>query len=354
MGAATLRNVRDALTRGERVSACCLSGDDDFRKEEALHELLDAAVDAPLRAFNLDVLRGSEVSAEQLGSLLQTPPMMAARRAVVVRDVLALRKEVRNILDEYLVAPAGDTLLIMTLPAGATPDRALANHSLVVEIESLAATDVSAWIAARVRILGGAGIEPTAAALLLSVVGADSAQLANELDKLVSYAAPHRIDDEAVRVIVGVRTSETLSDFLDLVAVRDVPGALRLIEPVLGQPKTTLVSIVMALTAQTLALEWGRHARDGGLPAHQLEREFYALLKETGAFPMRPWGEAVKCWSRALRHWDAESLRRALSALRAADQSAKDTRMSSDEQLLATLVCTMCTRSSRDRVVRAA
>ena len=38
-------------------------GDDDFRKHEALTKLLDAAVDPATRDFNLEVRRGSEISA---------------------------------------------------------------------------------------------------------------------------------------------------------------------------------------------------------------------------------------------------------------------------------------------------
>jgi DNA polymerase-3 subunit delta len=103
----------------------------------------------------------------------------------------------------------------------------------------------------------------------------------------------------------------------------------------------------MALSVQVLAMTWGRLARSRGLPAHQLEREYFTLLKETGAFPMRPWGEAVKCWASNLGRWDAASLTHATSELRRADMSAKDTRLSSDEQLLSNLICSLCAPSAK-------
>ncbi|MGH7721196.1 MAG: hypothetical protein ACREON_20445, partial [Gemmatimonadaceae bacterium] len=46
--------------------------------------------------------------------------------------------------------------------------------------------------------------------------------------------------------------------------------------------------------------------------------------------------------ARALEHWDAPGLDAALDALLAADISLKETRLSSDEQLLATLVLALC------------
>src|ERR1044071_5069683 len=68
-------------------------GDDDFRKQEAVTRLLAAAVDPATRDFNLEVRRGSEISAETLGSILGTPPMLADRRVVVIRDAGSLKKD---------------------------------------------------------------------------------------------------------------------------------------------------------------------------------------------------------------------------------------------------------------------
>jgi DNA polymerase-3 subunit delta len=67
-----------------------------------------------------------------------------------------------------------------------------------------------------------------------------------------------------------------------------------------------------------------------------------ALLKESGAFPGRPWGEAVTAWTRNTDRWTAAELDTALTALLAADVALKDTRLSSDEQMLTTLVLTLC------------
>jgi DNA polymerase-3 subunit delta len=63
---------------------------------------------------------------------------------------------------------------------------------------------------------------------------------------------------------------------------------------------------------------------------------------------MRPWGEAARAWSAAEHHWNDDSIDGALDALLAADISLKETRISSDAQLLSTLVLTLCgvTRST--------
>ena len=143
-----------------------------------------------------------------------------------------------------------------------------------------------------------------------------------------------------------------MSDLLDAVAARDLATALGHIEGVLGQPKGNAVTVIMALTVQTLALTWGHHARARGLSAQRLQGEYITLLKETGAFPMRPWGDAARAWTQHLGRWDGASLAEALRALRAADQNAKDTRLASDDQLLSSLVCAMCTPARHVAVIR--
>jgi len=96
-----------------------------------------------------------------------------------------------------------------------------------------------------------------------------------------------------------------------------------------------------------LALAWARSARDRGFPAVGIERELYTLLKESGALTGRPWGEAVGAWSRAVSGWTSAELEAAIDALLAADFALKESRLSSDEQMLASLVLTICGTSRR-------
>ena len=69
-------------------------GDDDYLKDIRVHELVEAAIDPATRDFNLESRRGGDVDAEALDALLSTPPMLAERRVVVIRDVDKLKKNV--------------------------------------------------------------------------------------------------------------------------------------------------------------------------------------------------------------------------------------------------------------------
>jgi DNA polymerase III subunit delta len=335
MPALVERAFRKSLQRGDFERVYYFHGDDDFLKEQAVRDLVAAAVDSSTRDFNLDVRAGAELDAETLGSLVGTPPMMAARRVVVVRDVAALRKDARAALDRYLADPAPDVMLILVAPAAekAKVDKSLEARAATMEFAPLTGDRVPRWITHHVETVLGAAITPEATELLQQATGSELAALAAELDKLASYAAGGTIDEAAVANVVGVRRGETLGDFLDRIAARDAAGALALLPHILAQPKTSAVSIVMALTTQMLAIGWG---------ITRSRADYFELLKSGRAFPMRPWGEAARAWSAAERHWDDNAIDAALDALLAADIALKETRISSDTQLLTNLVLALC------------
>ena len=344
MSASSLKTLRDAIKRRSFDGAYFIWGEDDYQKDDVIRQLIKAALDPGVRDFNLDTRRSGELDAETLGVLLSTPPMMAERRVIVLRDVGALKKDVRKVLDEYLKSPAPDLLLLMTGAAGSKADTTLSTSSTSLQFDPLTGDRIPRWITHRVTSELGLTITEPAIELLQAAVGSDLHQLAGELDKLASYIEGHNqeIGEEAVAAVVGVRRGETQADLLDAVADRNAPRALELISHVLAQAKTTGVSIVMALSTQMLAISWGRARLDEGLPRARLAQEYFDLLKATGAFTGRPWGSAAAVWARAADRWSRESLERALDSLLEADVALKESRVSSEEQLLATVVLSLC------------
>lgn len=322
-----------------------LFGEDDFLKEQATRDLVDAAVESSTRDFNLEVRRASELDPEALDALLSTPPMLAERRVVVLRDVEKLKKSARTLLDRYLARPAHDTVLVLVSPSGVKADKTLSAQATVVEYAPLTSDRLPRWVDHHAKQLGRT-ITNDAVALLVEAVGGDLPQLAVELEKLASYTT-ETIDERAVADIVGVRRGESLGDLLDAVAAKDVSAAIGLIPIVLQLPKTNAVSIVMALTVQTLALGYSEAALAAGASPRGLFNELMTLLKDTGAFPFRPWGEAVNAWTKHASRWTAAEIDAALHALLTADAAFKDTRLSSPEQSLTTLVLALCGQAAR-------
>ncbi len=348
MASAGEKALHAALKSGTFERVYLFHGEDDFLKDARTRDLVAAAVDPATRDFNLEMRRAPDLDAEALDSMLSTPPLMAERRVVVVREVDKLKKDARAVLVRYLERPAADTVLILVMPAGTKVDKSLAERSTAVEFAPLTGDRLPKWVRHHVEHDLSRSISDDAVALLIEAVGSDLSQLAVELEKLASYAA-ERIDEAAVGAVVGVHRGASLGALLDAIGARRAIDATSLIAPVLQQPKTTAVSIVMNLTTQTLAMGYGLGLRARGLPSRALAAEYMTVLRESGSFPGRPWTEAVTAWARNTDLWTVSELDAALSALLLADVSLKDTRLSSDEQLLTSLVLTICSTGSSRR-----
>jgi DNA polymerase III subunit delta len=335
MSDAALRALRTAIAKRQPLDRVYyLHGDDDHRKEQIVHALIEAVLEPGVRDFNLDVRRGAEVEPAGLAAMLDALPMLAARRVAVLREVDALKKPARMVLDRYLERPSEDTLLVLVAPGGEKPDAGLVKRCTAVAVAALTEEEVAHWVTQQAT-RAGATITPEAAALVAAATGPDLALAAGELDKLISYVQGGPITPEAVDAVTGVRRGETLGDLLDAVLQRDVRRAVALVGPVLALPKVEAVPVVLALSAQTLALAWAK-AKGGRV-------DFFGFLKTGKAFTGRPWGECVTAWTAALPKWSTEDLTRALRLLHAADKALKDTRVSSDEAMITSLVLALAT-----------
>jgi len=340
------------LEQKQFARAYYLYGDDDFRKDQALQSLIANAVDLSTRDFNLDQRRGAGLDSRSLGTLLATPPVLAERRMIVIREVGTLKKDVRGVLEQYLRKPADDIVLALVSPAGEKTDATVSQLAMTIEFTPLDGPSVIAWMIEHARDAHGARLTDEAADLLLATVGAELGALAAEIDKCASFAGEEReINTRAVEAVVGVRHGETLADLLNAVAQRRADDALRLVSPVLAQPKNSLVSVLGALGTQLLATGVAHAARSRGASVGAVRGRLWDMLKGGGLGSVNtggPWGEAVERWGNGASLWSEVSIQRGLRALVVADRSAKDSRVATDEQLLSNVVLALCGDTHRE------
>jgi DNA polymerase-3 subunit delta len=238
-------------------------------------------------------------------------------------------------------------LLILVAGSDAKVDKTLTSSATPLDYPPLSADRVPKWIAHYVTSELNSAITPGAAELLQAAVGTDLQQLVCELEKLASYSGESEIDEDAVGAIVGALPGEMMPDLLDAVAARNVSRAQMLLPKVLAQPKTSGVQVVMALGAQTLGIAWANARHADGVPAGRLQSELFDLLKRSGSvYTSRSWGSAVATWAKAAPVWTAREIGMAMDALLAADAALKETRLSSDEQVISNLIYEMCASES--------
>src|SRR3989441_5151443 len=343
MAALTLDALLRNLKKGAPVSdtVYLLYGDEDVLKDEAVRMLVDAAVRSS-RDFNLDVRFAPDLTPESFHALVNTPPMLAERRAVVIRGVEHLGKRKTKLRDEvvrYLASPNPTTLLVLIVAAGEEPDADLVRTSTSVALDALAAERVPRWLQHRASSLG-LTLAPDATELLLKAVGNDLSTLSRELEKLASLTAgggrPITADDGYN--LVGGRRDETVFDLVEAALERRVARAAQLVEPVLEQAGMSGVKILSLLGTHLVGTALARAERDRGVHAARLPDTIYRQMQSVRPYGMRSYKEEAARWTAWSALWTARELGRDVRDALAADNALKTATVSDDRGIVTQLV----------------
>src|SRR5881396_884611 len=222
----------DALLRSLKPGATpdpvyYFHGDEDVLKDEAVRALVELAVDPSLRDFNVDRRSAADLDPEAFHSLVNTPPMLAPVRVVVLRGIEEVKKtsKVRQELLAYLAAPSPTTLLVLVQNAGTPPDAELARAATAVAAEPLPPHRVLKWLARRARQLK-LQLEPDAAELLVATSGTDLGALAQELEKLAPTTAATSSRVAGRSIARAASFSSSCASAIDRPATRDDVAAV--------------------------------------------------------------------------------------------------------------------------------
>ena len=327
MARITHDRLESGLKQGRLGGVFFLHGEEGWLRTEAESLVTQAHLDPSTRDFNFDLLRGPGLDAEAFASVLQTPPMMAEWRVVLVRDAqaLAASARLRGIVEELLASPPPGLALILSaeLPPKSKAkfwDR-LTKDATAVEYPALDAADLPGWLA-EWAVSRGFEVEPEAARLLVSAVGTDLGVLLQELTKLSDGVGEGgTVDRGAVERGVGAIRRQDRWAWFDMVGSGDLAAA-RAALPVLLDAGESGVGLVIGLGAQFLRLALGASGGERALSA-ELPRHQQWLAR-------RLLGQA--------RRWSPETLDGVLDDLLRADRLLKsaslDDRQVMDELLL--------------------
>lgn len=297
-----------------------LHGEDQHRKAAAAQLLVEHYVDADNRDFNLDLLRGTEASVEQLAETIATLPMMADWRVVHVKETEAYASSAKGrklILETAKKPPPGLVLILQ----GTVPNRSkakfykdLAKVTKSAEFRAIPAHEVPAWLVSWAREELGAKIQIEAAQAMAGAAGADLGVLTQEARKLAAMVGDGAtVDVEAVRRGGLHLPRQDRWAWFDSVAEREVQKALAGLEILLQQGESP-VGLVIGLSTQLIRigifLEGGGSALKSALPPYQ---QF--LVGKVGA---------------QARRWNKADLATAVRRLRTVDQLLKASSLNSE------------------------
>ncbi len=329
-----------SLAKGELAPVYYLYGAEDILKDEAVRAILDRALDPALRDFNLDQRSAGQLDPEAVFSLCTTLPVMAERRAVVLREVEGWKRrpKTRAAFLSYLERPSPETVVILVQGAGEdAPDKDLVRGAFAVECEPLPMDRARRWVLHRAARLGLA-LEEAAAEHLLAATGADLGLTAAELDKLAALPSDTPLTAEQVGALVGIRHGETLYDWRDAALEGAAGRAARMVGPLLDQPGITAVRMVTLIGTSLAGVGLARSHLDRGVRGGSLERLVFERLRELRLFGLPEWKAESARWARWASAWPAARVRGGLRAARDADQALKNTTVSDERGIVIDLV----------------
>jgi DNA polymerase-3 subunit delta len=340
MVARSIEYVYRGLKRGQVDPAYYLTGGEEVLKDDLIGAITNAAVDSANRDFNFDVRSAGDLNGESLHALVETPPMLAERRLVVVRGLEQWRRNAKvwQVLHRYLEHPSPTTVLVLTHGAAQDPDASLVSTTTHVVVDGLKPNQIRRWLGKRAHRVG-LELEDEAAEHLATALGGDLAQLAVEIEKLAAAAPGDRpLTAGDVATLVGVRRGETVHDWVDAVLARDTPRAVTLVEVVLCQAGVTAVQMVMALGTALVGVRLARALMDDGTSSRELERQVFQAMRAARPPKLRKWGHEAASWSAAARRWSAEDLDAATTVAYDADRQLKSTTVTDERGTLTNML----------------
>ncbi|HKP76273.1 MAG TPA: DNA polymerase III subunit delta [Longimicrobiaceae bacterium] len=248
------RTLRDRVAGG----AFFFHGDEDFFREEAVGRVVSAYLDEATRDFNLDQLRGGDVDADALASVIGTPPMMAEHRVVVIREAQGLSVKAREVVEAAAAAPPPGLVLVVSaaIPSGSKAKfyDELKKRAVSVEFSPLAADDAPGWLMEAARADHGIELDADAARAVVGAMGVELGMLVSELKKLVAYAGDRkRITLDDVKAVGGSIPRQDRWAWFDLVADRRFREALDAL-PVMLEQGENGVGLVIGMGGVLLKL----------------------------------------------------------------------------------------------------
>lgn len=237
------------LERGWIAPLYLFVGEEDFLKEEAIRRIRAALIDPATQAFNLDVFYGGDAEMATVVNVASSPPMLAERRLVILREVDRLSPPDRRLLLSYAENPSPTTCLILIGPK-VDLERGffaqLNQQAVTVVFWRLFDNQIPGWIQGRVRERGK-GISAEGVTLLQERVGNDLWALDNEIEKLLLYIGPkERIDLDDVKAVAGESKVDTVFGLADAIGDRNLARSLRILGKMLetGESPVAMVSML--------------------------------------------------------------------------------------------------------------
>ncbi|MDA1028968.1 MAG: DNA polymerase III subunit delta [Bacteroidetes bacterium] len=304
-----------------------LYGEERYFIDRLQEKLLEKALAPHEKDFNLDLLYGSEVDAQQALSACRAYPMMANRRVVVIRDFDKLKD---NAIFKVLGDQFNPACVVFLVCSGKPnlskhPYRALKEGGIAIEFKALYANQMPVWIKQLAKEQGFS-IDNKAVQMLSDYVGVSLSAVSAELGKLSAFVGDRKVlTAEDVVQASGQTREYNVFELQRVVGENSYEDAMRISERLLQQSPSSSSEanrIVSVLTSFFIKLWQLTGLQSARAPENEM----------ASAIGVSPY--ILKEYLSALRRFDKKALDNAISCLLAADYELKGGSLRSDRLIL--------------------
>jgi DNA polymerase-3 subunit delta len=233
------RNLRsDNLSR-----LYLLLGPEEYLARRLTSQIIDLALGDGLKDFNFAELDATTADAPALLQEINSYPLGASRRVVLIRHIVSLADSTQEALQDSLADLPDFLTLILTsdrMDKRKTLYKAIAKVGVVVELKPLRPADVKTWIRETLRERGKQ-ISPQLTESIFGLTGNDLSDVSNEVNNLLEYVGEReKVTQADIDALVTSRRKEPIYRLTEHVADRDLIGAWAVLRQMLAEGEQEL------------------------------------------------------------------------------------------------------------------
>ena len=231
-----------------------LYGEDSYSSRQKLNEIIAKYKAKHKTGFNFRVIDFGEKDLNELKIAAESSPMFKEKKLLVLENSFAKKTDWQKELSSYLKkgSIAKDEEVTLVFYEKQLPDRRTelfkflaAKPNASQEFKKIEGVKLENWIK-KVVERNDAEIEPLAVQRLAVCVGGNLWQMANEINKLITFCGKEKnIKEKDVEELVAVKTEVNIFDTVDALAARDKKKVFKLLHQHLEEGENEIYLLSM-------------------------------------------------------------------------------------------------------------
>ncbi|MEO5905199.1 MAG: DNA polymerase III subunit delta [Saprospiraceae bacterium] len=242
--------LRKDLKAGRYYPIYLLQGEETYLIDEAAALLEESIVQEHEKAFDQQIIYGTDINTKFLIEQLMLFPLIAVRRMVLVREA-QLMADIKY-LEIYASRPAPSSVLVLCYKGKSLDKRtklftSIKEKGFILSADPLKEKEVAPWLLHTARELE-INIEPDAAEAMIELIGGEISKLYPELKKLKGiHTTSGVVTRTEVLDLVGLSREYNVFELQDSLVSGDVVKTIKIAMIMADQKEYSIIPLIATL-----------------------------------------------------------------------------------------------------------